>query len=107
MAFKAVSKKSNGDYPAKWEKVIGVPISGTVIEYKKDIMGKPGSNAVTIETEDGNVTVWIDKVLLDYEENYKPGTKIQFTWLGKKKSKRGFDFNDYKVEIDDGSDLPF
>lgn len=95
------AKKKSGDYPAAWDKLTVKSIQGIVIEYKKDIQGKPGANAITLEVKDKLFTVWIDKVLLGYEEYYVPGAEIKFTYLGKKKGSRGFEFNDYTVEIED------
>lgn len=104
MAFKSVPKK-NGDFPARWLKEEQPTIEGTVIDYKQNIMGKPGSDAITLENEKGKFTVWLDKVLKDYVDQFCLGAVVRITYLGKKKSKNGLNsFNDYQVEIDDAGE---
>jgi hypothetical protein len=101
MAFKKLAKK-NGDYPARWLKEEQPTIEGTVIDFRKDIMGKPGSDAITVENADGKFTVWLDKVLHDYAEYFVLGATVRITFLGKQKSKNGINsFNNYEVEVDD------
>lgn len=101
MAFKKANKTGGGDYPAKWEKTTQKVIEGSVVEFKENIMGKPGSNAIVLETENGPFTVWLDKVLMSYPDLQVIGTKARITFLGKEKSKSGPNmFNNYEVEID-------
>ncbi len=113
MAFKKANKTGGGDYPAKWQKDTQKVIEGTVVEFKQDIMGKPGSNAIVLETKEGPFTVWLDKVLSSYPDLQVIGTRARITFLGKEKSKSGPNmFNNYEVEIDDDDadkkeELPF
>lgn len=102
MPFKEAKKAGGGDYPANWQKDTQKVIEGTVVEYKQDIMGKPGSNVIILETEDGPMTVWMDKVLTSYPDLTVIGNKVRITFLGKEKSKSGPNmFNNYKVEIEE------
>lgn len=114
MAFKSLGK--TGDFPQKWEKEKVPTIIGKVLEYKTSIMGKPGADAIIVKTDDGiEHTVWIDKVMRDYVDAFQDivGTEslVKITYTGKAKGKSGFEFNTYKVEIDDGAEdngpLPF
>jgi uncharacterized OB-fold protein len=101
MAFKEAKKTGGGDYPGTWQKDTQKVIEGTVVDFKQDIMGKPGANVIVLETEDGPKTVWLDKVLSSYPDLVEIGTKVRITFLGKEKSKSGPNmFNNYKVEID-------
>lgn len=101
MAFKEATKSGGGDYPARWQKDTQNVIEGHVVDYKTNIMGKAGSDAITIENKDGKFTVWLDTMLKGFEELTVIGTKAKITFLGKEKSAKGPNsYNNYKVEID-------
>lgn len=88
-----------------WEKKENTTLEG-VYTKKKEVITENGTTYLyTIDTGGGKlVDIWGDKMLNDFFEAMKFGTKVKITYLGKKKSKRGGrKYNAYTFEYDDST----
>jgi hypothetical protein len=96
---------------AKWKKVVmeqfpshsfemEKELEGVLVD-KKENVGPNNSKLFTIEKKGGEkVSVW-GSAVLDKLFTLPVGSTIRIEYLGKKKGKRGTEFRDYMIEVDE------
>lgn len=72
-------------------------LTGKYVGSKTDV-GPNKSMLYTFETEDGNVGAWGATVLDDRMSEIPVGSRVRIECLGKKTSKSGSSFTDFKVQ---------
>lgn len=107
MAFKQAVKTGGGSYNLKWDRESFPVMVGRYIDKKTDIMGKPGSNVLVIDTEiTGIYDVWTGKLLEDFFSTIEIGQVVRIEYLGKEKSKSGAgSYNNFTVDIGEEADM--
>lgn len=103
MANEQWVEAGGGSSDVTWDRE-GV-LMGKYIGHKEDV-GPNKSKLYTIETDDGNVGAWGSTVLDDRMSEVPVGSKVRIECLGKKQSKGGNSFTDFKVQYIPAQDSP-
>lgn len=92
--WKEVTVAASGE---TWDKLN--PVEGKFVKVETEI-GPNKSNMYTLATDDGEVKIWGSTVLDDKLLGVPEGTYVRIVYEGKKPSKNGGQYHDYKVWLD-------